>query len=65
MVCAACLVAPVLLLTGVSSVYYNTLLGLIITIIFCLIYLYINQKNQQNKQNNKKNKQSNVKDEKN
>jgi hypothetical protein len=34
MVCAA---APVVLITGVSSMYYNTLFGLIITIIFCLI----------------------------
>jgi ABC-type Mn2+/Zn2+ transport system permease subunit len=40
MVCAACLAAPVVLITGVSSMYYNTLFGLIITIIFCLIYLY-------------------------
>ena len=52
MVCAACLVAPVLLLTGVSSMYYNTLLGLIITIISCLIYLYINKINKKKKKNN-------------
>lgn len=49
MVCTACLAAPVVLLTGVSSMYYNTLFGLIITIIFCLIYLYNQPKKQQPK----------------
>ena len=34
MVCVTCLAAPVLLFTGVSSMYYNVLIGLIITIIF-------------------------------
>ena len=44
MVCVTCLAAPVLLFTGVSSMYYNVLIGLIITIIFCLIYLYTQKK---------------------
>ena len=50
MVCAACLVAPVVLITGVSSMYYNTLFGLIITIIFCFIYLYNQPKKEYKKE---------------
>ena len=38
MVCVACLAAP-LAVMGVGSVYFNTLLGLLLTIFFCSLYI--------------------------
>jgi len=38
MACVACLAAP-LAVMGVGSVYFNTLLGLLLTIFFCSLYI--------------------------
>lgn len=38
MVCAACLAAP-LAIMGIGSIYFNTVLGLLLTIFFCTFYI--------------------------
>jgi hypothetical protein len=54
MVCAPCLIAPLALLgvgAGVSSLYYSMMTGFIITIISCLIYLYVRKIRKNNNKN--------------
>lgn len=55
MVCGACLLAPIALFgigTGVSTLYFSVITGLIITIISCLIYLYMLQRKNKTKNKN-------------
>ena len=39
MVCAACLAVPLAAL-GIGSMHYNTLIGLLLTIFSCAVYLH-------------------------